>query len=318
MTDRAAIETAASLVHSLIGSTPQVNWPLLSERCGSEVWVKHENHNPTGAFKIRGGLVYMDALKRARPDLEGVVCATRGNHGQSIATAARNFGLRAVIVVPRGNSKEKNAAMAAQGGELVEHGDDFQEALEHARALAGERSLHMVASFQQDLVTGVATYAMELFEAVPDIDTVYVPIGLGSGICGTIAARNALGLKTKIVGVVAENAPAYALSFKSGKPVSTNAADTMADGVACRVPVDEAVATINAHVERIVEVSEDSIKAAMRHFYTDTHNIAEGAGAAALAALLLEREAMAGKRVAIVLSGGNIDIDVYRDILAEG
>ena len=318
MTDRAAIETAAGLVHSLIGSTPQLNWPLLSQRCGTEVWVKHENHNPTGAFKIRGGLVYMDALKGARPDLEGVVCATRGNHGQSIATAASQFGLKAVIVVPRGNSVEKNAAMVIQGGELIEHGDDFQEALEYARGLAEERGLHMVASFHEHLVLGVATYAMELFGAVPDIDTVYVPIGLGSGICGTIAARQALGLKSKIVGVVAENAPTYALSFKAGKPVSTNSADTMADGVACRVPVDEAVATINDNVERIVEVSEAGIKAAMRHYFTDTHNLAEGAGAAALAGLLQERQAMAGKRVAVVLSGGNIDIDVYRTILAEG
>ena len=318
MCDRATIETAAGLVHSLIGSSPQLNWPLLSKRCGAEVWVKHENHNPTGAFKIRGGLVYMDALKRAQPDLQGVICATRGNHGQSIATAARQFGLEAVIVVPHGNSIEKNAAMAAQGGELVEHGHDFQEALEHARGLAEERGLHMVASFHEHLVLGVATYALELFEAVPDIDTVYVPIGLGSGICGTIAARTALGLKSKIVGVVSENAPAYALSFKAGRPVSTNSADTMADGVAVRVPDDEAVSMINDNVERIVEVSEAGIKAAMRHFYTDTHNVAEGAGAAALAALLQERQAMAGARVAIVLSGGNIDIDVYRSILSEG
>ncbi|MHA1570027.1 MAG: threonine dehydratase [Alphaproteobacteria bacterium] len=318
MTDQAALETAGELVHSLIGSTPQLNWPLLSARCGTQLWVKHENHNPTGAFKIRGGLVYMDALKRAQPDLEGVVCATRGNHGQSIATAASQFGLEALVVVPRGNSKEKNAAMTAQGGALIEHGDDFQEALEYARGLAEERKLHMVGSFQEHLVLGVATYAMELLGAVPDIDTLYVPIGLGSGICGAITARNALGLKTGIVGVVSENAPTYALSFKAGRPVSTNSADTMADGMACRVPVDEAVATINRHAERIVEVSEAEIKAAMRHFYTDTHNIAEGAGAAALAALLQERQAMAGKRIAVVLSGGNIDIDVYRDILAEG
>jgi len=318
MTDLAAIESAAGLVHAAIGSTPQLNWPLLSNRCGTEVWVKHENHNPTGAFKIRGGLTYMDALKRAEPGTEGVVCATRGNHGQSIATAAGHFDLKAVIVVPHGNSVEKNAAMAAQGGELIEHGHDFQEALEYATGLADERGLHMVDSFQDNLVLGVATYGLELFGAVADIDTVYVPIGLGSGICGTITARNALGLKTKIVGVVAENAPAYALSFKAGKPVATNSADTMADGVACRVPDDEAVAMINANAERIVEISEDEIKSAMRHFYTDTHNIAEGAGAAALAALLKEREAMAGKRVAVVLTGGNIDIDVYRTILAGG
>ena len=318
MTTLAELEAAADIVHSHLSPTPQLDWPLLSARAGAEIRVKHENHNPTGAFKIRGGLVYMDALLRDQSEIDGVVCATRGNHGQSVATAAGLFGLGAVIVVPRGNSVEKNAAMAAQGGALVEHGHDFQEALEYARGLADERGLHMVPSFQDDLVAGVASYGLELFRAVPDLDTMYVPVGLGSGICGTIAARNALGLKTKIVGVVAENAPAYSLSFRAGKPVSTNSADTMADGVACRTPVDDAVATINAQAERIVEVSEAGIRAAMRHFFTDTHNVAEGAGAAPLAALLQEREAMAGKRVAVVLSGGNIDIDVYRTILAEG
>jgi len=310
-----ALEAAAALVHSVMPPTPQYRWPLLCERAGTEVWVKHENQTPIGAFKIRGGLTYMDAFKRTEPGIAGVVAATRGNHGQSIAFAARRAGLRAVIVVPHGNSTEKNAAMRALGAELIEHGHDFQAAYEFARDLAELRKLHRLPSFHPWLVLGVASYAMELFGAVPDLDTVYVPIGLGSGICGTIAARNALGLKTKIVGVVAENAAAYALSFARRAPVSTNSADTIADGMACRVPDEAALATIFAHAERVVTVSEAEIKAAMGHYFTDTHNVAEGAGAAPLAALLKERDSMAGKRVALVLSGGNIDRTVYAQVL---
>jgi len=310
-----AIEQAASLVHAVLPPTPQHRWPLLCERAGAEVWVKHENHTPVGAFKVRGGLTYMANLKRTEPAVKGVVAATRGNHGQSIALAARRNGLAAIVVVPHGNSVEKNAAMRALGAELIEHGHDFQAAYEHAAALAQERKLHRQPSFHPWLVTGVATYGLELFGALPDLDTVYVPIGLGSGICGTIAARNALGLRTKIVGVVAENAAAYALSFAKRAPVSTNSADTIADGMACRVPDESALAVIFAHAERVVTVSEDEIKAAMRHYFTDTHNVAEGAGAAPLAALLKEREKMAGKRVALVLSGGNIDREKYAAVL---
>jgi threonine dehydratase len=296
-------------------STPQYRWPLLCERAGAEVWVKHENHTPIGAFKVRGGVTYMDRLKRAEPGVTGVVAATRGNHGQSIALAARRAGLRPVIVAPHGNSVEKNAAMRALGAELIEHGHDFQAAYEHAASLAAERGLHRLPSFHPWLVLGVASYGLELFRAVPDLDTVYVPIGLGSGICGTIAARNALGFKTKIVGVVSENAPTYALSFAKRAPVSTNSADTIADGMACRVPDNDALAIILAQAERVVTVSEDEITAAMRHYFTDTHNIAEGAGAAPLAALLKERNKMVGKRVALVLSGGNIDREKYAEVL---
>jgi threonine dehydratase len=311
----ADLEAAAAIVHGVMPPTPQYCWPLLGQRTGAETWVKHENHTPLGAFKLRGGLVYMQQLKRAQPDVAGVIAATRGNHGQSVAFAAARAGLAAVIVVPHGNSAEKNAAMRALGAELIEHGHDFQAAYEHAMGLAAARKLHALRSFHPWLVAGVGSYALELFRAVPNIDTVYVPIGLGSGICGTMAARDALGLKTRIVGVVAENAAAYALSFAKKEAVSTNSADTIADGMACRVPDSGALGYILKGAERVVTVSEAAIKAAMRHYFTDTHNLVEGAGAAPLAALLQERARMAGKRVALILSGGNIDRPLYADVL---
>jgi threonine dehydratase len=313
---QADLENAASLVHAVMPPTPQYCWPLLCQRAGTEVWVKHENHTPLGAFKVRGGIAYVGHLKRGVSGVKGVIAATRGNHGQSVAFAARRAGLDAVIVVPKGNSVEKNAAMRALGGELIEHGHDFQAAYEFAQGLARERGLHFFPSFHPVLVTGVGTYGLEFLRGTPALDTVYVPIGLGSGICGVMAARDALGLKTKVVGVVAENAPTYALSFAQGKPVPTNAADTMADGMACRVPNAEALEAILRGVERVVEVGDDAIKAAMRAYFADTHNVAEGAGAASLAALLKERDRMAGKRVGLVLSGGNVDTAVYRDVLA--
>jgi threonine dehydratase len=312
-----AFEATAARVHAMMTPTPQYNWPLLSARAGAEVWVKHENQTPTGAFKVRGGLIYVDALLAREPGIAGVIAATRGNHGQSVACAATRRGLKSVVVVPRGNSLEKNAAMRAQGAEIIIHGEDFQESLEHAQGLASARDLHMFSSFHPALVRGVGTYAWELFSAVPDLDTVYVPIGMGSGICGVIAARDALGLRTRVVGVVAENAPSYALSFERRALIPTNSADTMADGVACRVPVIDALNVIWAGAERVVTVTESEIKAAMRHYFTDTHNVAEGAGAAPLAALLREREAMAGKRVGLILSGGNIDRTVYQAVLME-
>ncbi|MBL8699530.1 MAG: threonine dehydratase [Alphaproteobacteria bacterium] len=313
----AQLEAAADRVHRVIAPTPQYCWPQLSRRLGAEVWVKHENHTEVGAFKVRGGVLHLADLRAAKPGLAGVVAATRGNHGQSVAFAATRNGLASTIVVPHGNSVEKNAAMRALGAELVEHGQDFQESLEHAFALAEERGLHFVASFAADLVRGVASYALELFRAVPDIARVYVPIGLGSGICAVIAARDALGLKTEVVGVCAENANAYALSFAAGRAVSTNSADTLADGMACRVPNNDALAIILARAARVVAVSEAEIKAAMRIYFSDTHNVAEGAGAAALAAALKEKEANAGRRVALVLSGGNVDRRQFAAILAE-
>ncbi len=314
----AELEAAAQVVHRTIAPTAQICWPLLSERCGCEVWVKHENHTQIGAFKLRGGLVYMDDLRRAEPDVAAVITATRGNHGQSVACAARANGLEAVIVVPHGNSVEKNRAMAAFGAELVEHGHDFQAAYEHAAELAEARGLHMVRSFHPLLVRGVASYSLELFAAVPDLDTLYVPIGMGSGICAAIAAREALGCKTKLVGVVAEEAPTYALSVAARRPVATNSADTLADGLAVRVPDGAALDIMLGGVERIVTVSEDDILAAMGHYFSDTHNVAEGAGAAPLAALLNERDKMRGKKVGLVLSGGNLDRALYLKALGEG
>jgi len=308
------LEDAATLVHESQAPTAQICWPLLCHRSGTEVWVKHENHTSTGAFKVRGGLVYMSELKR-RGGTKQVLAATRGNHGQSIAFAAKRAGLQAKIIVPEGNSPGKNAAMKAFGGELIVHGADFQEALEHAMTLAGGDGVTLVPSFDMALVKGVASYALELFHTAPDLDTVYVPIGLGSGICGTIAARDALCLKTKVVGVVSENAAAYALSFAAGTPISTNSANTLADGMACRVPVSTALDFIIAGAERIVSVSDDEVLGAMAAYLTDTHNLAEGAGAAPLAALLQEKAQMAGKKVGVILSGGNADPEIIERVL---
>jgi threonine dehydratase len=312
---RAVLEQAAGLVHSVMPPTPQLSWPLLNQRAGCEVWVKHENHTATGAFKIRGGIVMLDALQRARPKLAGIVSATRGNHGQSLAWSGRRHGLRTVIVVPHGNSSDKNAAMRAWGAELVEHGRDFDEAKEHAVKLAAGEGLESIGPFHPELVAGVGSYAFELFSAVAALDAVYVPVGCGSGICGLIAWRDALGLKTKIIGVVSDQADCYALSFDAGGPVETASANTFADGMAVRVPVPAALAIIRAGADRILRVSDGEVKAAVRHFYTDTHNLIEGAGAAPLAALLKD-QAKTGGRFAVIASGGNIDREAYLSALS--
>ena len=316
MFDLPALEAAARVVYSAMPPTPQYVWPLLAERARAQVWVKHENHTPTGAFKVRGGLVYLDGLRRERPRVRGLVTATRGNHGQSLPFAARGTGVEVTVCVPHGNSAEKNAAMRAFGAELVEAGRDFDEARERAAQLAAERDLEMVPPFHPDLVRGVATYALELFRAVPELDTVYVPIGMGSGICGLIRTRDLLGLSTRIVGVVSAHAPAVALSFAAGRVVTTETADTFADGMACRVPDPAALAAIRAGADRVVRVTDEEVAAAMRAYWTDTHNLAEGAGAAPLAALLQERERMRGKRVGVILCGGNIDLALARRVLA--
>ncbi len=314
---RAALEQAARLVYEVMPPTPQICWPLLSQRLGLELWIKHENHTPLGAFKIRGGLVYFDELKRRQPAVTGVIAATRGNHGQSIAFAARRHGLTAVVVVPHGNSREKNAAMRALGAELIEHGRDYQEALDHTIRLAAERHLHLVPPVHEAIVAGVATAALELLRAVPDLAVLYVPIGMGSGVCGAIAARDALGLPTEIVGVTAAAAPAYAQSFASRRPVAAAVSPTIADGLACRAPDPGALALMLPGTARIVSVEESVIRAAMRHLFTDTHNVAEGAGAAALAAVIRESAGLQGRRVAVIQTGGNVDRSVFAGVLAD-
>ncbi len=309
------LAAATAIVREVVPPTPAYAWPLLAKSAGAEVIVKHENHTPIGAFKIRGGLVYVDALFRAGPPPNGLVTATRGNHGQSIALAAARHGLPLAIVVPQGNSTEKNAAMAAFGAEVITAGKDFDESRLVAEEIQLKRGYHFVPAFHPNLVKGVATYAQELFASHPDLDVVYVPIGLGSGICGLITVRDLFALKTEIVGVVAANAPAYALSFEMGHVVQTNAANTFADGVACRVPSPDALDIIMKGAARVVRVSEDEIAEAIRVYYRTTHNLAEGAGAAPLAALLHDKARNEGKRVGLILSGGNIDMPLMAQIL---
>jgi threonine dehydratase len=307
-----ALERAHQIVGGAVPPTPAHAWPLLAERLGTSVVVKHENHTPIGAFKVRGGLVYVERLKRERPETAGIISATRGNHGQSLAFAAGRYRLPLTIYVPHGNSTGKNRAMKALGANVVEFGEDFQASREEAERCAEREGLEMVPSFHPDLVLGVATYALELLRAVSDLDVLYVPIGQGSGICGCILARDLLGTRTEIVGVQSTEAPSYALSFASGSIVSTNSSSTLADGMATRVPDADALAIIRKGASRIVLVTDDEIAAAIRAYWTDTHNLAEGAGAAPLAAALQEAAKIRGKRVGLILSGGNIDLDLFR------
>jgi len=311
------IRAAQELVYSVMPPTPQFVWPLLSERLGTELWIKHENHTPIGAFKARTAVVYAAELFRANSHITGLVTATRGNHGQSVALAARRFGVTANIVVPRGNSGEKNAAMRSQGGTLIEFGDDFQESKEHAQRLAAQHGWQFVPSYHRDIVKGVATYWLEFFSAVPNLDVVYVPIGQGSGICSCAAVRNGLNLKTEIIGVVAEGAPAYALSFDAGRKIAAPVTTVLADGMACRVPDDASLPVVFQNVHHIVQVSEEEIRHAMKAIFTDTHNVAEGAGAAGLAAAMKEKSILQGKRVGTVITGGNVDHDVFAKVIAD-
>ncbi|MEA2881583.1 MAG: threonine dehydratase [Bradyrhizobium sp.] len=312
MFDLDQLERAHAIVGAAMPPTPAHAWPLLSERLGAAVVVKHENHTPIGAFKVRGGLVYVDRMRRERPHSAGLISATRGNHGQSLAFAAGRHGVPVTILVPRGNSVEKNHAMRAYGARLIEHGEDFQAAREEAFRRAAAAGLEFVPAFHPDLVLGVATYALELLRKTPDLDVLYVPIGQGSGICGCILARDLLGLTTEIVGVQSTEAPCYALSFAAGTLVTTASSNTLADGMATRIPDAEALAIIRKGAARIVQVSDDEIGAAIRVLWTDTHNLAEGAGAAALAAAVQEKQKIYGKRVALILSGGNIDLEMFR------
>lgn len=312
---RADLEQAAQLVYGQMLPTPQYSWPLINEAAGTEVWVKHENHTPTGAFKVRGGITFIDWLLREHPDVRGICTATRGNHGQSQARAATAAGLTAKIYVPHGNSKEKNEAMRAFGANLIEFGDDFDTARVEAMRVAEQENLFLVPPYHPELVRGVASYALELFTHVADLDTVYVPVGCGSGICGVITARDALGLKTGVVGVVSENAQTVKLSFEAGRLIETETANTFADGMAVRVPVQGAFDVYSRGAERIVAVTEDEVADSMRLYFHASHNIAEGAGAAPLAALLRERDQMAGRKVAVILTGGNVDTDWYVQVM---
>lgn len=317
--DASTIEAAAKIVYQSMPPTPQYRWPLLCDRLGVDLWLKHENHTPVGAFKVRGGLVYFDAnAERLRRLGQGVICATRGNHGQSIAFAASKYDIPVTILVPHGNSVEKNAAMRGLGATLIESGQDFQQSLDDALQMADSQDLHFVPSFDEALVCGVATYSMELLRAVEELDVLYVPIGLGSGICGALTARDALGLKTEIVGVVSASAPAYLKSFETGQAVECEAKTRIADGMACRRPHANALPIVLEKVSRIVAVTDEQVEQAMRDIFECTHNVAEGAGAAAVAAITVESTHLKGKKVAAPICGGNVDRDVFAKVLSDG
>jgi len=314
---RAELDEAAELVHRTLPTTPAYRWPLLGAEFGADVWVKHENHLPVGAFKVRGGLVFVDRLLRRRPEATGLLAATTGNHGQSVAFAGRAAGLPVTIVVPQGSNPDKNAAMRSLGAQVIEHGHDYQAAREHAQELAAaDPGLETVPPFHPDLVLGVATYALELFEAVPDIDTLYVPVGMGSGICGLIGARNLLAPTTEIVGVVAERADATARSFAAGRVVPTDTADTFMEGVATRQPDPDAIAQIIAGAARVLTIGEDAAAEAMRQHFRATHNLPEPTGSLALAGLMAEADRARDKRIALIQSGGNVDAATFATVLA--
>jgi len=311
------IREGQKLIYSVLQPTPQISWPLLNQRLDAEVWLKHENHTPIGAFKARTAIVYAAELFRQRKGIKGLITATRGNHGQSVALAGRRFQIPVTIIVPFGNSTEKNAAMRAQGATMIEFGKDYQEAREHAEKLAEEQELHLVPPFHREIVRGVASYWMELFSAQPQLDVVYVPIGMGSGICAGCAVRNGMGLKTRIVGVVSEGAPCYALSLEAGRKIDAPVTTQIADGMACRVPDDEALEIIRENVERLVRVSDDEIRQAMKMYFIDTHNTVEGAGAASLAAALKEKSTLRGRRVGLIVTGGNVDHETFARVLLD-
>jgi threonine dehydratase len=311
------IHEAQKLVYSLMQPTPQISWPLLNQRLEADVWVKHENHTPIAAFKARTAIVYAAELFKHSHGIKGLITATRGNHGQSVALAGQRFKVPVTIVVPHGNSSEKNAAMRGQGANLIDFGNDYQAAREHAKKLANDQNLHFVPAYHRDIVKGVASYWVELFSAVPDLDVAYVPIGMGSGISAGCAVRNGMGLETKLVGVVSEGAPAYALSFAAGRKIEAPVTTIIADGMACRLPDDEPLEIMRQNVDHVVLVSDDEIRRAMKTYFTDTHNAVEGAGAASLAAALKEKATLKGKRVGLILTGGNVDHEIFARVLQE-
>ena len=312
------IEAARQAVYAVMPPTPQYAWPLLRERLGMKIWVKHENHTPAGAFKVRGGLTYFSDLAAAKNGIRGVITATRGNHGQSVGAAARRYGLQATIVVPHGNSVEKNAAMRALGVELVEHGDDFQAAREYAVGLATERRLHMVPSFHHGLIKGVMTYWLEFFESFPrgeEPDVVFVPIGQGSGFCAAAAARAHTGARSALIGVVSAHATTYLDSFRARRVVEAPVTTALADGMACRIADEEALEVVLREAQDVISVTDDEVAQAMRVLFADTHNVAEGAGAAGIAAATQQRERWKGRTVGVVLTGGNVDTAVFSRVL---
>jgi threonine dehydratase len=310
------ITAMQAVVDAVVPPTPSLSWPLLNERLGATVWIKHDNHTAIGSFKIRGAVAYMDRLVGREPKVRGVIAATRGNFGQAVAFAARRHGLKAVIVIPHGNSIEKNLAMKALGAELIEHGTDFQAALDYSRELADQIGFHWISSYNRDLVLGSAVSAFEFLSERTELERVYVPIGMGTGICGMIAARDALRHKAAVIGVAAEGAPAIALSFEARKVVPHACSTRIADGLACSTPVTEALENILRGAERIVRVSDAEIEAAQREYFKDTHNVSEGAAGAGLAALFKERPSLAGRTVGTVFTGGNIDASTFLRVLS--
>jgi threonine dehydratase len=312
---REEVRKAQHVVYATLNPTPQFQWPLLDADLGARIWVKHENHQPVGAFKVRGGLTYMDALTQREPHVCGVISATRGNHGQSVGFAARKHRIPVTIVVPNGNSIEKNASMRALGVELLELGADFQESREHAARLATERQLHMIPSFHRDLVRGVMTCWIEFFEAVQP-DVVFVPIGLGSGFCAAAAARTYTGVTSKLIGVVSAHATAYQDSFKAGRKMESPVTTQLADGMACRIPDEESLEIVLREADDVIAVTDDEVAAAMQLLFKATHNVAEGAGAASLAGALQQRQKWLGKTVGTTLCGGNVDTDVFVKVLS--
>ena len=309
------LAAAAQVVYDAMPATPQYSWPLINQALGCEVWIKHENHTPTGAFKVRGGLVYLHELANRAPVVRHVVSATRGNHGLSVGFAARRHGMTAHIVVPHGNSSEKNNAMRALGVDLIEYGSEFQDCREYAANLAKKNDWHMIPSMHPDLVSGVASYWVELFTAQPDLDVIFVPIGQGSGICAAAAAKQALGVKTRIIGVVSAHALAYKKSFEAGYKIEAPVSTELADGLACRIPDEASLEIILSLVDCVLAVSDAEVAAAMKLLFIATHNVAEGAGAAALAAAIQVKKELRGLKVGVPLCGGNVDAKQFSAII---
>ncbi len=307
---------AAPVVHQYLRPTPLYEWPALSQMLGCRYYLKHENHTPTTAFKVRGG-IYLVSRLSAEQKRRGIIGCTTGNQGQSLAYACRLFGVRCVLVVPAANNPDKVAAMRALGAELIEHGRDYDEARVYCEEIRHREGLRYVHSANEpDLIAGVGSYGLEIFDELPAPDVVLVPVGLGSGICGTALAASGRSPRTRVIGVQSELAPAVTLSWRQGRPVETNTPRTFAEGMATRVPADLTLEIMRRHVADMVLVGEEELREAIRLLLRVTHNLAEGAGAAATAAAFRMREGLAGKMVVGILSGGNLDLRELGRILA--